>query len=158
MEKVYDEKIPDRLKVKVYENLVRSSMLYGLETIAPTKRQEAEINVAELRMLRFPIGVTRLDRIRNEKLKGQFCQFLKSLIKSELIVPRLPFRRRTLSSYGRLITKLLFTEIFVFTLNRVASKSIKVLYLKTFIAQFINLKPIKYGTQYSVTSPVFSST
>ena len=28
-------------------------MLYGLETVALTKRQEAEIEVAELKMLRF---------------------------------------------------------------------------------------------------------
>ena len=36
-------------------------MLYGLETVALTKRQEAEMEVAELKMLRFSLGVTRMD-------------------------------------------------------------------------------------------------
>ena len=40
-------------------------MLYGLETVALTKRQEAEMEVAELNMLRFSLGVTRMDKIRN---------------------------------------------------------------------------------------------
>ena len=30
------------------------------------KRQEAELKVAELKMLRFSLGVTRMDNIRNE--------------------------------------------------------------------------------------------
>ena len=41
-------------------------MLYGLETVALTKRQEAEMEVAELKMLQFSLGVTRMDKIRNE--------------------------------------------------------------------------------------------
>ena len=43
-------------------------MLYGLETVALTKRQEAEMEVAEL--LRFSLGVTRMDKIRNEYIRG----------------------------------------------------------------------------------------
>ena len=46
-------------------------MLYGLETVALTKRQEAEMEVAELKMLRFSLGVTRMDKIRNEYIRGQ---------------------------------------------------------------------------------------
>ena len=45
-------------------------MLYGLETVALTNRQEAEMEVAELKMLRFPFGVTRMDKIRNEYIRG----------------------------------------------------------------------------------------
>ena len=44
-------------------------MLYGLETVALTKRQEVEMEVAELKMLRFSLGVTRMDRIRNEYIR-----------------------------------------------------------------------------------------
>ena len=33
-------------------------------------RQEAEIEVAELKMLRFSLGVTRMDKIRNEYIRG----------------------------------------------------------------------------------------
>ena len=35
-----------------------------------TKRQEAELEVAELKMLRFSLGVTRMDTIRNEHVRG----------------------------------------------------------------------------------------
>ena len=45
-------------------------MLYGLETVALTKRQEAEMEVAELKMLRFSLGVTRMDKIRIEYIRG----------------------------------------------------------------------------------------
>ncbi|KAK3510965.1 hypothetical protein QTP70_027797 [Hemibagrus guttatus] len=34
------------------------------------KRQESELEVAELKMLRFSLGVTRLDGIRNEYIRG----------------------------------------------------------------------------------------
>ncbi|MCJ8730045.1 hypothetical protein PDJAM_G00112890 [Pangasius djambal] len=60
-----DRKISARIKGKVYETVVRPAMLYGLETVALRKRQESELEVAELKMLRFSLGVTRLDRIRN---------------------------------------------------------------------------------------------
>ena len=35
-------RVPARVKGKVYKVAVRPAMLYGLETVAPTKRQEAE--------------------------------------------------------------------------------------------------------------------
>ena len=38
--------------------------------MALTKRQEAEIEVAEFEMLRFSSGVTRMDKIRNEYIRG----------------------------------------------------------------------------------------
>ncbi|KAK3543841.1 hypothetical protein QTP70_030074, partial [Hemibagrus guttatus] len=50
--------------------VVRPAMLYGLETVSLRKRQESELEVAELKMLRFSLGVTRLDRIRNEYIRG----------------------------------------------------------------------------------------
>ena len=45
-------------------------MLYGLDTVTLTKRQEAEMEVAELKMLRFSLGVTKMDKIRNEYIRG----------------------------------------------------------------------------------------
>ncbi|KAK3571170.1 hypothetical protein QTP86_003655 [Hemibagrus guttatus] len=65
-----DRKISVRIKGKVYRTVVRSAMLYGLETVSLRKRQESELEVAELKMLRFSLGVTRLDRIRNEYIRG----------------------------------------------------------------------------------------
>ena len=62
---ICDRRVPARVKGKVYRVEVRPAMLYGLETVALTKRQEAEMEVAELNMLRFSLGVTRMDKIRN---------------------------------------------------------------------------------------------
>ena len=39
-------------------------MVYGLETVAVTKKQVEEMEVAEMKMLRFAMGVTRKDKIR----------------------------------------------------------------------------------------------
>ncbi|KAK3544146.1 hypothetical protein QTP86_002967 [Hemibagrus guttatus] len=65
-----DQKISARIKGKVYRTVGRPAMLYGLETVSLRKRQESELEVAELKMLRFSLGVTRLDRIRNEYIRG----------------------------------------------------------------------------------------
>ena len=40
------------------------------EIVAPTKRQEAELEVAELKMLRLSLKVTRRDRIMNKHIRG----------------------------------------------------------------------------------------
>ena len=58
------------MKGKVYRVAVRPAILYGLETVALTKRQVAKMEVAELKMLRFSLGVTRMDKIGNEYIRG----------------------------------------------------------------------------------------
>ncbi|KAK3569378.1 hypothetical protein QTP86_026886 [Hemibagrus guttatus] len=50
-----DQKISARIKGKVYRTVVRPAMLYGLETVSLRKRQESELEVAELKMLRKDI-------------------------------------------------------------------------------------------------------
>ena len=50
--------------------VVRPAMLYGLETVSLTKKQEAELAVAELKMLIFSLGVTKMDKIKNEFIGG----------------------------------------------------------------------------------------
>ena len=45
-------------------------MLYGLETVAVTKKQMEELEVAGMKMLRFAIGVRRKDKIRNKYIRG----------------------------------------------------------------------------------------
>ena len=44
-------------------------MVYGLETVAVTKKN-GEMEVAEMKMLKFVMGVTRKDKIRNEYIRG----------------------------------------------------------------------------------------
>ena len=67
---ICDRRVPARVKGKVYRVALRRAMLCELETVALTKRQEAEMEVAELKMLRFSLGVTRMDKIRNEYIRG----------------------------------------------------------------------------------------
>ena len=54
----------------MYSSVVRPAMVYGLETVAVTKKQVKEMEVAEMKMLRFAMGVTRKDKIRNEYIRG----------------------------------------------------------------------------------------
>ena len=63
---ICDRRVPARVKLKVYKVAVRPAMLYGLETATMTKRQEVEMEVAGVKMLRFSLGVTRMYKIRNE--------------------------------------------------------------------------------------------
>ena len=65
-----DRRVSAKMKGKVYKTVVRPAMLFGLETVPLRKRQEAEMEVAEMKMLRFSLGVTRMDRIRNEYIRG----------------------------------------------------------------------------------------
>ena len=67
---ICDRRVAAKVKGKLYKTLARPAMLYGLETVALTRKQEMELEVAEPRMLRFLLGVTRLDRIRNEYIRG----------------------------------------------------------------------------------------
>ena len=67
---ICDRRVPARVKGKVYNVAERPAMLYGLETVALTKRQEAEMEVAALKSLRFSLGVTRMDKTRKEYIRG----------------------------------------------------------------------------------------
>ena len=65
-----DRRISLRVKGKVYKTVERPEMMYGAETWAVKKAQENKLDVAEMRMLRWMSGVTKLDRIRNERIRG----------------------------------------------------------------------------------------
>ena len=67
---ICDRSLPARVKGKVYSSVVRPAMVYGLETVAVTKKQVEEMEVAEMKMLRFAMGVTRKDKIKNEHIRS----------------------------------------------------------------------------------------
>ncbi|KAI5612981.1 hypothetical protein C0J50_4223 [Silurus asotus] len=67
---ICDRRVSVRVKGKVYRTVVRPEMLYGLETVALSKRQEVELEVAELKMLRCLLEVMMMDRIRNEFIRA----------------------------------------------------------------------------------------
>ena len=58
------------IKGKVYRTVVRPALMYGAETWALKKAQETKLEVEDMRMLRWMCGVTKLDKIRNERIRG----------------------------------------------------------------------------------------
>ncbi|XP_047492005.1 uncharacterized protein LOC125041211 [Penaeus chinensis] len=64
-----DRRVPAKLKGRIFKTMVRPVMLYGMEAVAVTKGQERKMEVAEMRMLRFSLGKTRLDRVRNSTIR-----------------------------------------------------------------------------------------
>ena len=67
---ICDKRLPAKVKGKVCSSMVRPAMMYWLETVAVTKKQMEEVEVAEMKMLRFAMGVTRKDNIRNEHIRS----------------------------------------------------------------------------------------
>ena len=64
-----DRKLSARVKDKMYKSVVRPAMLYGMKTVAMTERQVGKMEAAELKMLRWALGVTRKDKIRNQYVR-----------------------------------------------------------------------------------------
>ena len=54
---------------KAYRTVVTPALMYWAETWALKKAQEKKVEVAEMRMLRWMCGVTKLDKIRNERIR-----------------------------------------------------------------------------------------
>ena len=67
---ICDRRLPARVKEKVYSLMVRPAMVYGLETVAVKKKQVEDMEIAEMKMLKFAMRVTRKDKIRNEYIRG----------------------------------------------------------------------------------------
>ena len=70
-------------------------MVYERETVAVTKKQVEEMEVAEMKMLRFAMGVTRKDNIRNE--------YIRSTVKVERLGMKL--REGRLRWYGHVMRR-----------------------------------------------------
>ena len=80
----------------MYKSVVRPAMLYGMETVAVTERHEGQMEVAELKMVRWALGVTRKDKkqkrerdCENRKARRQYLE-----CKPTLVWPREKQRRR----------------------------------------------------------------
>ena len=63
------KKVALRLKGKVYGACVRSSMIYGSETWAVNAEQEAKLERAEMRMVRWTCGVSLREKKTNAELR-----------------------------------------------------------------------------------------
>ena len=64
-----DRRMPNRLKAKVYKTVVRPVALYGSECWPTISKHEQALHTMEMRMLRWSLGLTRLNRIRNDEVR-----------------------------------------------------------------------------------------
>ncbi|EPB69985.1 hypothetical protein ANCCEY_10930 [Ancylostoma ceylanicum] len=64
-----DKRCSNALKGKVYLTVVRPALIYGSECWPLTKALERKLTVAEMRMLRWCCGLTRLDEVPNEEVR-----------------------------------------------------------------------------------------
>ena len=67
-----DRKLSARLKGKIYKSVVRTAMLYGMETVAVTERMEKKMEAAELKMVRWALGEqVHLGDGKDQKSRGE---------------------------------------------------------------------------------------
>ena len=64
-----DRTVPVKLKGRLLMSILRPAMMYGMETVAVTQMQERKMNVAEMKMLRFSLGRTRINKIKNDTIR-----------------------------------------------------------------------------------------
>ena len=65
-----NRKLSAKVKGKMYKSVVKPTMLYGMETVAVMERQVGKMEVAELKIVRWALGVTTKDKMRNEYMRG----------------------------------------------------------------------------------------
>ena len=58
------------LTSKLYKTVVRPAMVYGSKCWALHKQEEQRLHITEMKMLRWSQGKTRIDRIKNETIRG----------------------------------------------------------------------------------------
>ena len=67
---ICDRRVPIRLKGGVHKAVVRPALTYGLEAAPMKKMDERKLDVTEMKMLRWMSGVTKMDRVRNNHIRG----------------------------------------------------------------------------------------
>ena len=58
------------LKAVVYKTVIRPVLMYGRETWAPRKAEQNLLERTEMRMLRWMMGIKRIEQIRNEEIRA----------------------------------------------------------------------------------------
>ncbi|ONM53905.1 Retrovirus-related Pol polyprotein LINE-1 [Zea mays] len=64
-----DKRVPRKLKGKFYRTVIRPAMLYGAKCCPTKRRHIQQLSVAEMCILRWICGHTRLDRVRNDDIR-----------------------------------------------------------------------------------------
>ena len=81
-----DKNVPVKAKIIIFTTILRPILIYGSETWTLTTRTSSQIQAAEMRVLRIILGVTRLDRMRNEVIRERLnvTSILKIINKNKL--------------------------------------------------------------------------
>ena len=66
---VCDKKMPVKLKVKIYITVIRPVLMYGSEVWALRRKEEAKLERTEMRMLRWIMGISLLERLENDEIR-----------------------------------------------------------------------------------------
>ena len=70
------------LKEKVFKTIIRSAMTYCWFV---KKKDKKRLNSAEIKMLRWSRGKTRLDHIRNEAITGRRCTCFETFLENKIL-------------------------------------------------------------------------
>ncbi|XP_070029783.1 uncharacterized protein [Nicotiana sylvestris] len=68
-----DKRVPPIFKGKLYKVVVRPAMMYKAECWPVKNSHIQKMKVAEMRMLRWMCGHTRMDKIRNGDIQEKVC-------------------------------------------------------------------------------------
>ncbi|XP_070019343.1 uncharacterized protein [Nicotiana sylvestris] len=68
-----DKRVPLILKGKFYKAVVRPAMMYRAECLPVKKSHIQKMKVAEMRMLKWMCGHSRMDKIRNDDIRENVC-------------------------------------------------------------------------------------
>ena len=66
---ICDRKILRKLKSKIYRTVLRPVLLYGAEWLTMRKKEDNLLRRTEMRMLRWILGISLKDKIRNEEIR-----------------------------------------------------------------------------------------
>ena len=65
---ICDKKVPTKLKILIYQSVIRPTLLYGCETWPMSVKDERRTATTEMTMVRWAMGVGLLEHRRNEEI------------------------------------------------------------------------------------------
>ena len=65
---ICDKKFPTKLKILIYQTVIRPTLLYGCETWPMSVNDERRMATADIRMVRWTMGLSLLEHRRNEEI------------------------------------------------------------------------------------------
>ena len=64
-----NKEVLEKIKGKMFKVNVRSTMLYGIESVAEKNSQEDKMQIKQTKLLRWSLGLTKMDKERNQNMR-----------------------------------------------------------------------------------------